>query len=151
MGKLDTHIQHYREVKNNFQFLNSHNDLSNNIRLIAKNKLESFNFTDLKTNADWINPNLQFKSHTDLTRLDLGKVGGQFWAAFVECNSTDPVAETLDQIDVIKRLVRRYPKLVLATKSNGVSGDIYDNVKNLIKNSFLQKSNRHTLNKKSLV
>ena len=58
--------------------------------------------------------------HTDLPRLRRGGVGAQFWSAFVP--STLPrheaVTTTLEQIDTIRRMVRRYPDaLVLATSA----------------------------------
>src|SRR5262245_766571 len=50
--------------------------------------------------------------HTDLPRLKKGGVGAQFWAAFVPVESRKKgttVRETLEQIDVIHRMVRTYP------------------------------------------
>lgn len=57
---------------------------------------------------------LNFPSNTtmtDIPRLRSGKVGAQFWAAYVSCTSQyrDAVRATLDQIDVIKRMVQAYP------------------------------------------
>lgn len=90
--------------------------------------LENFNFSsDLRQNPKW----QVSSSHTDLLRLKQGKVGGQvsenyfafdvtvwnkrciflkFWVAYVGCetNHKDAVERTLEQIDVIKRLVDRY-------------------------------------------
>lgn len=59
--------------------------------------------------------------HTDLPRLRRGGVGAQFWSAFVP--STLPrheaVTATLEQIDAIQRMVRRYPgDLMLATTAD---------------------------------
>ena len=59
--------------------------------------------------------------HTDLPRLRRGGVGAQLWSAFVP--STLPrheaVTMTLEQIDAIRRMVRRYPDdLVLATSAD---------------------------------
>jgi membrane dipeptidase len=50
--------------------------------------------------------------HTDIPRLRQGGVGAQFWSAFVETKTMrdgTAVRATLEQIDVIHRLVRRYP------------------------------------------
>jgi membrane dipeptidase len=47
--------------------------------------------------------------HTDIERLRKGGVGAQFWAAYVEAESKHPVKETLEQIDVIHRIVKSYP------------------------------------------
>ena len=47
--------------------------------------------------------------HTDIERLRKGGVGGQFWSAYVDAGSKAAVRETLEQIDIIHRLVRSYP------------------------------------------
>jgi membrane dipeptidase len=51
--------------------------------------------------------------HTDIPRLRRGGVGAQFWSAYVSAERTRKtgaaVKETLEQIDVIYRMVRDYP------------------------------------------
>ncbi len=50
--------------------------------------------------------------HTDLPRLKTGGVGAQFWSAFVPVDTAKKgaaVTTTLEQIDVIHRLVKQYP------------------------------------------
>ncbi len=50
--------------------------------------------------------------HTDIPRLRQGGVGAQFWSAYVPAESRKKgtaVRETLEQIDVIHRMVRTYP------------------------------------------
>lgn len=54
----------------------------------------------------------QPKLHTDIPRLRQGGVGAQFWAAYVSTHTMKTgtaVRETLEQIDVIHRMVRAYP------------------------------------------
>jgi membrane dipeptidase len=57
---------------------------------------------------------LQKELHTDIPRLRKGNVGGQFWSAYVPSERTrkekTAVRETLEQIDVIHRMVRAYPE-----------------------------------------
>ena len=51
--------------------------------------------------------------HTDLPRLKQGGVGAQFWSAYVPTSTAKKgaaVTTTLEQIDAIHRLVKRYPK-----------------------------------------
>jgi membrane dipeptidase len=50
-------------------------------------------------------------THTDLPRLAAGGVGGQFWSVFVpaELSGGAAVSTTIAQIDLVHRLVRRYP------------------------------------------
>ena len=49
--------------------------------------------------------------HTDLVRLAQGGVGWQFWSVFVPITATGAMAVqmTLEQIDIVKRMARKYP------------------------------------------
>lgn len=50
--------------------------------------------------------------HTDIPRLKKGGVGAQFWAAYVPTETMadkTAVTKTLEQVDVIRRMVERYP------------------------------------------
>jgi membrane dipeptidase len=50
--------------------------------------------------------------HTDIPRLRKGGVGAQFWAAYVPASTMkkgSAVRQTLEQIDVIRRMVETYP------------------------------------------
>jgi membrane dipeptidase len=63
---------------------------------------------------------------TDLPRLKAGGVGGQFWSVYVPSPppGTDPAAsvtQTLEQIDVVHRMVARYPDaLALALTADDI-------------------------------
>lgn len=48
---------------------------------------------------------------TDITRLRQGHVGGQFWSVYVSANlpEQEQVIETLEQIDLVRDIVARYP------------------------------------------
>ncbi|MCB2089047.1 MAG: dipeptidase [Sphingomonadaceae bacterium] len=61
--------------------------------------------------------------HTDLKRLRQGKVGAQFWSVYVSTSMEEPqaVQATIEQIDVTRRLVARYPDdLMLALTADDV-------------------------------
>ncbi len=61
-------------------------------------------------NIDLTKP--QPKLHTDIDRLKKGNVGAQFWSAWVPVDTIKKgtaVRMTLEQIDVIHEMVRRYP------------------------------------------
>ena len=45
---------------------------------------------------------------TDIPRLRAGGVGGQFWSVYVAADDPRPVASTLEQIDIVHRMMRRY-------------------------------------------
>jgi membrane dipeptidase len=50
--------------------------------------------------------------HTDIARLKAGGVGGQFWSVYVPASMAgqQAVTATLEQIDVVHRMMRRYPE-----------------------------------------
>ena len=61
--------------------------------------------------------------HTDLPRLRAGGVGAQFWSVYVPCDVAGhaAVTATLEQIDLVHRLVARHPDdLALATTADEV-------------------------------
>lgn len=72
------------------------------------NNLSTFDFNQsLATIPAW-NPPGGRASQTDLPRLRAGLVGAQFWAAYANCSSNlkDAVSRTIEQIDLIKRIVQ---------------------------------------------
>src|SRR5262249_58970528 len=53
--------------------------------------------------------------HTDIPRLRQGGVGAQFWSAYVPTSTAkdhSAVRTTLEQIDVVHRLIRTYPDVL---------------------------------------
>ncbi len=98
-----------------------HNDVPEQLRDRRKDVLEGFDFTDTSGTAD---PARNVEAmQTDLQRLRKGKVGAQFWSVYVSANLPEPqaVQATLEQIDVTRRLVARYPgDMMLATSSADV-------------------------------
>jgi membrane dipeptidase len=60
---------------------------------------------------------------TDMARLHQGRVGGQFWSVYIPSEVTGDTAirETIEQIDIVKRLVKAYPNdLALAGTADDV-------------------------------
>ncbi len=93
--------------------IDGHNDLA---YMLRKQDGLSFRLRDLTRP--------QKDLHTDIPRLRQGGVGAQFWAAYVSPSTAKDrtaVTKTLEQIDVIHRLVRQYPD-VFATAST--AGDV---------------------------
>lgn len=113
------------DVLDEVPLIDGHNDLPWTIYTLEKNQLSNFNFdSDLTANPKW----QISSSHTDLPRLRKGKLGGQFWVAYVSCttNYKDAVERTLEQIDVIKRLIMKHPKdMEFVTTADGIM-DAYD-------------------------
>lgn len=62
---------------------------------------------DLRRDLKSASPSL----HTDIPRLRAGRLGGQFWSAWIpaDLRGGAAIAATLEQIDRIRELVRRYP------------------------------------------
>ncbi|KAM4723044.1 dipeptidase 1 [Rhinophrynus dorsalis] len=86
-------------IMSNVPVIDGHNDLP--WQLLSK-----FNNQLTKVNLHTLND-----THTNIPKLREGKVGGQFWAAFVPCDTQakDAVKRTLEQIDIIHRMCQKYP------------------------------------------
>jgi membrane dipeptidase len=98
-----------------------HNDVPGVLRERHKNVIASFDFRDTTNTADPAKG--EQAMHTDIARLRRGRVGAQFWSVYVSALLPEPqaVQATLEQIDVLKRLVARYPDdLALCTDAAGV-------------------------------
>jgi membrane dipeptidase len=97
-----------------------HNDVPEQLRERLRNMINDFDFRDTTDTARPDADPPEIAMHTDLQRLRKGHVGAQFWSVYVPANPDEPQAiqQTLEQIDVIKRLVARYPNdMMLATNS----------------------------------
>ncbi|XP_057664627.1 dipeptidase 1-like isoform X1 [Diorhabda carinulata] len=84
--------------------IDGHNDLPWNLRKFVHNKLFNLNLSSISDREPWATSKW---SHTDIPKLRAGLLGAQFWSAYVPCKAQhlDAVQVTLEQIDVIKRLV----------------------------------------------
>lgn len=104
-----------------YPVIDGHNDFPWQVRNHIVNKLSKLDFnSDLTKTEPWASNN---ESFTDIPRLRKGHVGAQFWVAYAPCDSQmkDSVLQTLEQIDVIRRLVNEYPEhLHLCTSSECV-------------------------------
>ena len=87
--------------------IDGHNDLAYSVRQILANNVSQLDLTDLGSVEPWASSP---DSNTDIRRLREGRLGGQFWSAYIGCDSSQPVKEFLEQIDVIKQIVRKYPE-----------------------------------------
>lgn len=104
-----------RAVLRDVPLIDGHNDAPWAIRSRTSNSIADFDFTDT---ADLKRP-----MHTDIERLRRGGVGGQFWSVWVpvDLGPGDAVVTVLEQIDLVRRLVRAYPEsLELALTADDV-------------------------------
>ncbi|XP_042210733.1 dipeptidase 1-like isoform X3 [Homarus americanus] len=118
---LEGRLEHARSLLRQVPLVDGHNDVALTIRKTTLNQMASFPFhQDLSQREPWASSPF---SHTDLPRLRKGQLGGQFWSAWVPNDSQykNAVTQTLEQIDVIKRLVDRYPDdLQFVTTADGI-------------------------------
>jgi membrane dipeptidase len=86
-----------------------HNDVPEQLRERRKDMISTFDFRDTTATADPANHRAAMQ--TDLARLHKGHVGAQFWSVWVSSLMPEPqaVQATLEQIDVARRLIARYP------------------------------------------
>jgi membrane dipeptidase len=90
-----------RALLDRFPIIDGHNDLPWALREAGSLDLAR---TDIAAAVDF--------AHTDLPRLARGGVGAQFWSVYVpaELQGEAAVATTLEQIDLVRQMVARYPE-----------------------------------------
>jgi membrane dipeptidase len=101
-----------RSLLGRFPLIDGHNDLPWALREAGSLDLAR---TDIAAPVEF--------AHTDLPRLALGGVGAQFWSVYVpaELQGEAAVATTLEQIDLVRQMVARYPEtLELAVTADDV-------------------------------
>jgi membrane dipeptidase len=88
-------------VLRRFPLIDGHNDLAWALREAGVPDPAQ---TDISRPVDF--------THTDLPRLRAGGVGAQFWSVYVpaELQGDAAVAATLEQIDLVRGLIARYPQ-----------------------------------------
>lgn len=104
-----------------------HNDVPIQLRARVNNQIENLDFHDTLSRP--VGANQTSAMQTDLERLRTGKVGAQFWSVFVSAALPEPeaVQTTMEQIDVTKRLVAKYPgDMALALNASDVERAIAD-------------------------
>jgi membrane dipeptidase len=98
-----------------------HNDVPIQLRGRYGNVIADFDFED--TTDTGPTDTRGRVMHTDFARLEQGHVGAQFWSVYVSADLAEPEAAvaTVEQIDVTKRLIARYPdRLALALTADDV-------------------------------
>lgn len=112
LGRLDVELDRaYRIIKENI-LIDSHNDFPEKLADLYKGEINNRNL-DLLDSA----------FHTDFDRMQKGGVKGQIWSAYVKCWDdawSDAVLATLEQIDLIHRMIQDYSVLELALTSRDI-------------------------------
>lgn len=92
--------------------IDGHNDLPWQLREQFNNQLNKVDLNKLET------------THTNIPKMKEGRLGAQFWSAYVPCATQykDAVRQTLEQIDVIHRMCDKYPEtFMFATSSQEIT------------------------------
>jgi len=89
-----------RELLRRFPVMDGHNDLPWALREMAERSKDPVDLAGPVTGT-----------HTDLPRLASGGVGAQFWSVYVpaELAGDAAVIATIEQIDLVRDMIRRYP------------------------------------------
>lgn len=100
---VDPYEQVVEDVLRSTPLTDGHNDAPWAIRDRWSNQLDAFDFHDTAS--------VGRAMHTDLKRLKEGGVGAQFWSVWVPTDLVggDAVTTVIEQIDLVHRLVDRYP------------------------------------------
>merc|ERR1719347_1838670 len=83
------------------------------IRDLVRNNISNVPFEkDLTQEEPWAS---FYANHVDLPRMRKGKMGGQFWSAYVSCESQfkNSIQLFMEQVDIIKQFVKRYPNDIM--------------------------------------
>ena len=97
-----------------------HNDVPEQLRERYRDLIADFDFADTTGTADPTKG--KGPMHTDLARIRKGHLGAQFWSVYVDAGLTEQqaVQATLEQIDVMKRILARHPdRLEFVTTADG--------------------------------
>lgn len=124
-------IERFNNISNETPIVDTHNDFPYLLRVQLHNEFENesrFKFDD------------KLQSHTDIQKFRQGKVGLQFFSCFIECKDDDylyqdfnkansAVRDTMEQIDVVSRLVDAYLDDLEMVQNSEQVRDVYGNGK----------------------
>jgi membrane dipeptidase len=94
-------LERARALHKQVPLIDGHNDYPWAVRENVKRDLDKLDITKAQPSI-----------HTDIARLKAGGVGGQFWSVYVpaELQGQTAVTATLEQIDIVHRMMRKYPE-----------------------------------------
>ncbi len=103
-----------RRIHDAGMLFDGHNDLPWKLRMDGD---MSFKVIDISTRLK--------TGHTDIPRLRAGGLKAQFWSVFIPSEFEHPARTVLEQIDLVRRMVARYPgDFELATTADEVEGAV---------------------------
>ncbi|SCW00034.1 LAFE_0B07998g1_1 [Lachancea fermentati] len=129
--KAESVDERFLKLSHRIPIIDTHNDFPYLLRVQLHNKVNELDF------------NSHLTSNTDLPKLKEGHVGVQFFSVYIECKDggdflyTDfnqinsAVRDTLEQIDVTKRLVAKHFKDMKFVNSSKEAMETYQNEKKI--------------------
>ncbi|TDH16993.1 hypothetical protein EPR50_G00003750 [Perca flavescens] len=108
---VDVHMTRALQLMSETPLIDGHNDLPWQLRMQFNNELNKVDLYKLET------------THTNIPKIKAGRLGAQFWSAYVPCGTQykDAVRQTLEQIDVVHRMCEKYPEtFMFATSSQDI-------------------------------
>jgi membrane dipeptidase len=111
-------VAHARSVLERTPIFDGHNDLPWEIRTAEEAPMDVGAY-DL---------NEPVPGHTNIELLKAGRVGAQFWSVYIPGEFADSgyARMQLEQIDIARRMIDRYPELVLVGKADEVEAAMAD-------------------------
>ncbi len=112
----DEHSPEYQralELLAEAPLIDGHNDVPWQYRARVDNRIDEI---DLAADTSELDPPM----HTDIARLEAGRVGGQFWSVYVPpaYEGDEAVRIQLEQIDIAHRLIERHDELEFVTTAD---------------------------------
>ncbi|XP_052023037.1 dipeptidase 1 isoform X2 [Apodemus sylvaticus] len=106
----DTFREQAENIMRTTPVIDGHNDLPWQLLTLFNNQLQ-------KPEA---NLSTLLETHTNIPKLKAGFVGGQFWSAYMPCDTQnkDAVKRILEQIDVIHRMCQLYPETFMCVTNS---------------------------------
>ncbi|KAM4630479.1 dipeptidase 1 [Polymixia lowei] len=107
----ETNMERALRLMSETPLIDGHNDLPWQLRKQFNNQLSQVDLTKLNS------------THTNIPKIKKGRLGAQFWSAYVPCDTQykDAVRQTLEQIDVVHRMCKKYPEyFMFATSSQDI-------------------------------
>ncbi|XP_035538326.1 dipeptidase 1 [Morone saxatilis] len=107
----DPYMTRALQLMSETPLIDGHNDLPWQLRKQFNNELNKVDLNTLET------------THTNIPKIKDGRLGAQFWSAYVPCETQykDAVRQTLEQIDVVHRMCQKYPEtFMFATSSQDI-------------------------------
>ena len=102
----DGALRRVKRILKETPLIDTHNDFPFTVGKYLDFDVSKLDMEDLTLMEPWKS---SAWSRTDIKRLRKGMVGAQFWVSFVWCNSTEPVKNAMQAIDVVHQMVAKYP------------------------------------------